>query len=65
MTAATLPDGWTLRTPEEADLPRLIELRASQGESVAGVRTMKPKALRTEIAERLQRQAEIDEAEIV
>ncbi|HPQ72538.1 GNAT family N-acetyltransferase, partial [Phycicoccus elongatus] len=28
MTAATLPDGWTLRTPEEADLPRLIELRA-------------------------------------
>jgi len=28
VTAATLPDGWTLRTPEEADLPRLIELRA-------------------------------------
>lgn len=50
---------------EKAGLQRrLIELRRQQGCSLSGLYALKPKALRAEIAERQQAQAEKDEAEI-
>lgn len=53
------------RDEKEALFRQLSDLRLSAGDSIAGIRAMKPKALKAEIAERLQRQAEIDEAEVV
>ena len=61
--------GWAAHRQEARDekerlFRQLSDLRLGQGDSIAGIRGMKPKALRQEIAERLQKQAETDEAEI-